>query len=123
MTEEAVGSQAIDGTIDELKEQVEELISNNSSREEMLAAKFNASVNPLNFFHARLSALVSVLLDEEHQLKLEIVTQTMVSNILDMALNTAQAQVEEAETQQRRQTLLEGISPSRIPQEALRGII
>jgi hypothetical protein len=102
MTEDAAGTQLADGDIEEIKAQVDNLLQLNQQREQMLAEKYQVGLDPLNFVHARISAITQALLDERGQLRLEVLTQTVISNMLDSALN-------QAEAQKTRSTLLEGV--------------
>lgn len=101
-TEEITGIELPEGDIEQMREQVGALVEANMEREQRMASQFNARVDPLNFFHVRLSALVQVLLDEPGQLKLEVLTQTLIANMLDMTM-------QQAEAESTRRTLLEGV--------------
>lgn len=103
MTENAAtGTELSDGDADEIRTQVEQLLQLNQDRQKMLAEKYQVGLDPLNFVHARISAITQALLDERGQLRLEVLTQTVISNMLDSALN-------QAEAQKTRSTLLEGV--------------
>lgn len=103
MTEtEATGVELSNGNVDELREQVTHLVELNQKRQQLLAEKYQVGLDPLNFVHARISAITQALLDENGQMRLEVLTQTVISNMLDSALN-------QAEAQKARSTLLEGV--------------
>jgi hypothetical protein len=108
-TPEVTGTPLEEGTLDEMREQVQALIEANMEREQKMLAQFNAQLDPMNFFHVRLSALVQVLLDEPGQLKLEVLTQTLIANMLDMTM-------QQAETEATRRKLLEGVPGYAQPQ-------
>lgn len=103
MTEDtAIGTELSDGETEEIRAQVEQLLQLNQDRQNMLAEKYKVGLDPLNFVHARISAITQALLDERGQLRLEVLTQTVISNMLDSALN-------QAEAQKARSTLLDGV--------------
>lgn len=121
MTEqEAVGMDLSDGDVEEIREQVGKLLELNNQRQQMLAEKYQVGLDPLNFVHARISAVVQALLDERGQLRLEVLTQTVIGNMLDAALN-------QAEAQKARSTLLDGVPgvdprmQQQVPQELFLG--
>jgi hypothetical protein len=75
-----------------LKDQLEQLVELNNQREQALVQGYGIGLHPLNVMHARISALVQVILDEPGQLQLDILTQTVISNMLDAELNRASEQ-------------------------------
>ena len=85
-----------------LRDQVAQLVQQNQQREQLLAEKYEIGLHPLNVLHARINALIQVLLDEPGQLQLDVLVQTVISNMLDSELNRA-------EQQKNRSTLLSGV--------------
>lgn len=98
--------------VEDLRAQLEELLEENGKRHEKLAKELEAAINPLDVANVRLSCLMSMLLDEHGRLRVEIATQTMLSNMLDTVLN-------EAAKQKAAHTLLQGVpgvDPNATPQ-------
>jgi superfamily II helicase len=100
MTEENTTEPEV--SIEELQSQLETLVQENESRQQVMASKYGVGLNPADVVNIRLNCTLSAILSEEHRIRVEIMTQTMVSNILDSALNTA-------EKQETRKRLTEGI--------------
>jgi hypothetical protein len=109
MDEKSTSFSIADSSSEELQAQITALVQQNTQREARLAQEYNAGLDPLTYFHMRLNAMTQLLLDEHGQLKLEFLTQSILSHLLDTALASAQKNKEEQESAQARSKLLDGI--------------
>ncbi len=98
-----------DKSVDELQTQVDELGAQIDERQATLLNEYGGAVDPLNFFHARLSALAEIMLDEKGLLVLDILTRTMIVSMIDNFLEQAVEMKKQQEQQQNRARLVEGI--------------
>jgi hypothetical protein len=109
VSEEDSGASLFEGTVEEMQEKLNELIVQNMNRQTKLKMDYQKAMDPLNFLHARITALIQVTLDESGQMKLELLTHTILASMLDMALAQEAAEQEQQKEQQARSRLLEGI--------------
>lgn len=110
MTNEEVTSQPLpDGDVDELRLQVDKLIQLNYQKQQAMAEETQRGIDPLNFAHARITAITQLLLNEEQQLKLEVLTQTLISTMVDAAWIQAAKEKEDEDSLRVREELLRGM--------------
>lgn len=74
-------------TIEEMREQLESLVSLNNDRRKRMAQEFASEINPAMITEIRLNSLMSFILDEAARLKVEVVAEGTLGIMLDQALS------------------------------------
>lgn len=101
------------GTVEELQRQVAGLMADNTARSEKLATDFGLGLQPSDLVQMRLNSLLSVILNEESRLRVEVLTQATLAVALDNALTEGAKRkqaMDEAEVRQKTvSTLLSGV--------------
>jgi hypothetical protein len=98
-----------EGSIEELSEQLEALMNKNIEVEQRMANTFGAAMQPADKVNVRLNCLMSKILPPEHRIEVEIMTQTMLSTILEQMYEAVEKQFEDMKREQARQDFLRGV--------------
>jgi hypothetical protein len=98
-----------EGSADELQAQLNALIEKNVEVEQKMAENFGAAMQPADKVNVRLNCLMSKILPPEHRVEVEIMTQTMLSTILEEMYSKVEEQFEEFKKQQAQQEFLRGV--------------
>lgn len=98
-----------EGSPEELAAQLDALMNKNLEVEQRMANTFGAGMQPADKVNVRLNCLMSMVLPPELRVKVEIMTQTMLSTILEQMYEAVEKQFEDMKREQAKQEFLRGV--------------